>query len=170
MADGAASIIRRGLISLVLLCAVIISLTWYIPVFDRLTPKYGDELTEVMNAYLRILDRRTGGGSSTEEVCSQRTVDKEFGRCVSALNSPDMHDTLYVERLRITTYTPECSIVIVVYHSAGSIGSAVFRLVREDDVWKVAESSSGYVTNRLGDRRGLIAMANPPLPFSCSEE
>jgi hypothetical protein len=156
-------------ISFGLLCAVSISLDWYIPAFDRLTPKYGDELTEAVNAYLQILDRRIVENSSPEELCSQRTVDKEFELCVSSLNSPGMHDSRYVERLRVITYTPECSIVIANIHTMGSFASAVFRLIWEDDVWKIADRWSGYREDIFG-RRGLITMANPPLPFSCSKE
>jgi hypothetical protein len=142
----------------------LVARTRYIPLFDRLTPLYEEELTDAVDDYLQIIDLRA------TEKCPERAVGRSLQDCIEAQYHTDMGDIRYVQQLRVTTYTSDCAIVIVVYHTMGSIANVVYRLVLEDGVWKVAERTSGFIEDERGREQGLITMANPPLLFSCSEE
>jgi hypothetical protein len=144
----------------------------YIARFDELTPLYEDELTEVMNDYFRILALRDPETHDPSEVCASRTVDEAFDWCVSVQYMHGDFGFYVVDELRVITQTPDCATIIVKPDWSGGHGGipGTYRLDHVDGVWKIAETAGGYTQDMFGQQVGLMAIANPPMPFSCTEE
>jgi len=141
----------------------------YNPKNDKLTQQYGTELETALNYYFSVI-RSDEAYQNPEEECPKVTVEKEEDICLSShMNSSSMGDSSAVQKIRVVTYSSECSIAIAVYTTAGSIYSQVFLLKRDEGNWKVADGASGYTTDRFGEMTGLINMADPPIPFTCKE-
>jgi hypothetical protein len=152
---------------------------------DPLTRAHGEEMTKVLNHYMRVVDKEQARlhyghqretvpmDAEAEEVCDQLAVDEGIRRCTELLTYSDKGEPpKVVTDLRVLIYDSDCTIVAAVFHSAYQT-DFLFILHKIDGAWKMADqpgkaveycsdSSCKSIHNAFVDK-------NPPLPFTCDE-